>query len=284
MTSSPGSAPAWWALDIVVPEPQQSALAAWLVSQTGMAVEEKDDGSIVTFAAGDQALAGLDQAIRQQFPTASVSHRALAPTDWSTRWRRGLGPRGFGRLTVVPSWIPYQGAEQEAVVVLDPESAFGSGEHGSTRAALTLLERHLKPGDTMLDLGAGSGILAIAAARLGAVRAIGIEVDEEAMPIARRNAEHNQVAEVAEFLEGDAAHLAPLLGPVDILCSNILRSVNQTLLPAIKLSLRPGGRAIFAGMELPESPLFRPVLETAGFTIADEAVDDAWWAVLGVLR
>lgn len=282
MTTRPGSAEAWWALDVLVPQPHRAALAAWLVSHTGMAVEERDDGTIVSFAAGDRVRDDLGREIGARFPGASIASRSISPTDWATSWRRGLGPRGFGRLTVVPSWIPYAPADNEALVVLDPETAFGSGEHGSTRAALTLLERHLRPGDRMLDLGSGSGILAIAAARLGAASAVGIEIDGDALPIALQNAERNQVGEVTRFLEGDAADLAPLLGPADILCSNILRTVNQQLLPSIQGSLRPGGKAIFAGMETPEAPLFCPILEAAGFALVDEVVDEDWWAVMGV--
>jgi ribosomal protein L11 methyltransferase len=165
------------------------------------------------------------------------------------------------------------------VVVLDPETAFGSGEHGSTRAALSLLERHLRPGDQVLDLGSGSGILAIAAAKLGAASAVGIENDAEANPVARRNAERNDVTGVVTFVDGDAGDLAPLLGPADVLLSNILRLVNASLLPAIVAALRPGGLAIFSGMEEMEASLFRPVLAAAGLTVLDEVTDTGWWAV-----
>src|SRR5690606_20410338 len=142
------------------------------------------------------------------------------------------------------------------VVTLDPESAFGSGEHGSTRAALALLERLLVPGHRLLDFGSGSGILAIAAARLGGTMAVGIEVDDEANPIAEANAARNGVADRVTFLHGDAGALHPLVGQVDLVCSNILRTVNTLLLPAIREALRPGGVAIFSGMEEAEEPLF----------------------------
>jgi ribosomal protein L11 methyltransferase len=198
--------------------------------------------------------------------------------DWTTRWREGLGARRFGRLTVVPSWLD-QPAGDGPTVVLDPETAFGSGEHGSTRAALVLLERHLRAGDRVLDLGSGSGILAIAAAKLGAARAVGIENDAEANPVAWRNARRNAVEDAVEFLDGDAGDLAPLLGPADLLLSNILRSVNTALLPAIVSSLRPGGLAIFSGMERAEAPIFRPVLAAAGLSARDEVEDAGWWAV-----
>ena len=98
---------------------------------------------------------------------------------------------------------------------------------------MTLLSRWVQPGDRVLDLGSGSGILAIAAIKLGAACAIGIEVDPEANVVAVRNAERNGVPDRVEFLEGDAGNLAPLVGPADLLLSNILRSTNSLLLPVI---------------------------------------------------
>jgi len=164
-------------------------------------------------------------------------------------------------------------------VVLDPETAFGSGEHGSTRAALILLERLIRPGHRVLDLGSGSGILSIAAVKLGAARAIGVESDPEANPVAVRNAARNGVGDRIEFLDGDAGALAPLAGPADLLLSNILRTVNTALLPAILASLRLGGVAIFSGMEESEAQLFLPALRGAGLRVEDEVADAGWWAV-----
>lgn len=154
----------------------------------------------------------------------------LDPVDWSVKWRDGIITRRFGRLVVTASWLPVVPEGDEVVVSLDPESAFGSGEHGSTRAAMTLLERHLVPGDRVLDFGSGSGILAIAAAKLGATSAIGIEVDDESHPIAEANAEKNGVSDRVTFLIGDAGDLGILAGPAEVVCSNILRTVNTLLL------------------------------------------------------
>lgn len=270
----------WWAIDVRPDPKRREWLGAWLVARTGQAVEERDDGTLVTFAEDERAAEALVAALAAEGETpVATSRRPLEPVDWTTRWRDGLGPRHFGRLIVAPSWIalPPGGGP---VVVLDPESAFGSGEHGSTRAALTLLERHLRPGDRVLDLGSGSGILAIAAAKLGAASAVGIENDAEANPVAWRNAERNGVTAAVDFLEGEAGDLAPLLGPADLLLSNILRLVNTALLPAIVTALRPGGLAIFSGMEELEAPLFRPALETAGLVVRDEVADTGWWAVV----
>lgn len=271
----------WWAVDVTPSAPTTGdSLAAWLVAQTGQAIEERDDGTLVTFAedeAGAEAL--IKTLATSPDPAATACIRPLDIVDWSTRWRDGLAPRRFGRLIVTPSWTDANAGGDDVVVVIDPEMAFGTGEHGSTRAALTLLERHLVPGESVLDLGSGSGILSIAAIRLGASRASGIEIDADANVVAVKNAAQNGVADTCAFLDGDAAHLAPLLGPVDLLLSNILRTVNVTLLPAIRDALAPGGIAIFSGMEEAEAPLFRPVLVAAGFDLLDEVRDATWWAV-----
>ena len=271
----------WWAIDVRTRPEGRDELGAWLVARTGQAVEERDDGTLVTFApdehAADELIAEIGQAAGGLAP--ETSRRKVEPVDWSIRWRDGLGSRSFGRLTVAPSWAPAPDDAAAPIVVLDPETAFGSGEHGSTRVALSLLERLVQPGDLVLDLGSGSGILAIAAVKLGAVRAIGIENDPEANVVAARNGSRNGVEAAVEFLDGDAGDLAPLLGPADLVLSNILRSANTALLPAIASALDAGGTAIFSGMEVAEAPLFLPELESAGFTVLEERTDTGWWGV-----
>jgi ribosomal protein L11 methyltransferase len=131
----------------------------------------------------------------------------------------------------------------------------------------------------VLDLGSGSGILTIAAIKLGASRAFGIEIDAEANEVARRNAFRNGVSESVEFFEGDAAVLAPLVAPVELVLSNILRSVNTALLPMISAALVPSGIAIFSGMEQAEAQDFREALSAYGFIPIQDTLDAGWWGV-----
>ena len=256
----------WWAIDVRTPPDGREKLGAWLVKRTGQAVEERGDGTLVTFApdehAADELIAEIALAADGFAP--ETSRRRIEPVDWSTHWRDGLGSRSFGRLTVAPSWAADPSDSDGTIVVLDPESAFGSGEHGSTRIALSLMERLIQPGGLVLDLGSGSGILALAAVKLGAGRAVGIDNDPEANVVAARNASRNGVEDAVEFLDGDAGDLAPLLGPADLVLSNILRSANTALLPAI-------GKAL--------APLFLPGLESAGFTVLEDLTDTGWWGV-----
>ena len=273
----------WYAVEVRSPDAERERVAAWLVGKTGHAVEERDDGTLIgaveNQSEADALLRGLQDAFRGQ--AAGASH-PLPDIDWRLRWRDGLGPRRIGRLTIAPSWSVVDPAA--VTVVIDPETAFGSGAHGSTRAMLALLDQVIRPGDRVLDLGSGSGILAIAALKLGAARAIGIDFDPESEPVALANARRNGVAEGVEFLTGDATVLAPLLAPVDLVLANTIRSLNQVLLPLIEPALASEGRVVFGGMERAERELFLPLLGEHGLRMTHEARDEQWWAVAARLE
>jgi len=269
-----------WAIEVRAPPGSRAATAVRLVEWTNVAVEERPDGTLVSFAPtaaeAEALLARLEEAIPSGLQTTCTR---IEDTDWSLRWRDGLAPHRIGRLSIVPSWLHPDTAPTDQSVILDPGGAFGSGEHGSTRAALALSERLIPPGAVVLDLGSGSGILAIAALALGARQAIGIELDAQAVEVAEANARRNGVAHAVSFLVGDARVLAPLLGPVDVVVANILRTVNTALLPLIHGSLRTDGVAIFSGMELEEADEFMAALAHARFDVVDQRTDDGWWAV-----
>ncbi len=271
----------WWAVDVVVARDTSAQVARWLAAETGQAVEERSDGSLAA-AVPDEAHAGrISQLIGEQWAGATATVRRLPDTDWSLEWRRGLAPRTIGDLVVAPSWAMPDAGHPGNTIVLDPGMAFGSGEHGSTRAALRLMQGRDLRGRNVFDLGSGSGILSLAAVRLGASSAVGIEMEPAAVEVAEENARTNGIAAV-RFIAGDAAALLPLLGRADLIASNILRQPNIELLPLIAPALEPGGAAIFSGMEESEAPLFLPHLQSAGLTAVEQLTDEGWWAVTAV--
>jgi ribosomal protein L11 methyltransferase len=158
--------------------------------------------------------------------------------------------------------------------------AFGTGEHESTRGALRLLSRAVRAGDSVADLGAGSAVLAIAAAKLGAARVAAIEVDGDAISNAVSNVERNGVSDRVRVIEGDARVLLPLLAPVRLIVANIISSVLIPLLPVFADALTKDGEAILAGLLITEQTLMHEALEQGGWRLETDDVEGEWWSAL----
>jgi ribosomal protein L11 methyltransferase len=134
----------------------------------------------------------------------------VAEEDWATAWKEFYHPMRFGRrLVVKPSWRVFQAGPDDLVIELDPGMAFGTGLHQTTAMCLALLEDYVRPGATVLDQGTGSGILAIAAARLGARRVIAVDCSEVAVAAARENVARNGLSSAIQVLHGDTPHPPP---------------------------------------------------------------------------
>jgi ribosomal protein L11 methyltransferase len=176
----------------------------------------------------------------------------VAEQDWVRLTQAQFEPiRVSERLWIVPSW--HQAPDPQAIVlVLDPGMAFGTGSHPTTRLCLELLEREVKAGDTVLDYGCGSGILAIAAARLGAGEVVGVDIDPQALIAARDNAASNKVSarfvDAAHPLKGDESNDADDRGGFDIVVANILANPLRALAPALTAQVRAGGRLALSGI------------------------------------
>lgn len=170
------------------------------------------------------------------------SLEAVAEQDWVRLTQSQFDPIQISsRLWIVPSW--HAAPDADALnIQLDPGLAFGTGSHPTTRLCLEWLERQVQPGCSVLDVGCGSGILAIAAARLGAGHIVGTDIDPQAVAAARRNAAVNGVTVSIE----DAANFRP--GEYDLVVANILANPLQTLAPALCSHVRPGGRLALAGL------------------------------------
>ncbi len=240
-------------------------------------VHEDGDRLVTHFPPGTD-LDVVKQVLRAADAQVSVETADVPPVDWTEAWKGSLDAHQVGSLVVTPPWLAdrYDAAR---TIVIDPGMAFGTGEHGTTRGVMRLLDGVLRAGDTVADLGAGSAVLAIAAAKLGAARVFAIELDEEAIPNALENVERNGVTSVVHVFQGDAGVLLPLVAPVRVVVANIISSVLETLLPGIAAALTPDGAAILSGILREERPHMLAVLERDGWQVTAEDEEDIWWSV-----
>lgn len=202
--------------------------------------------------------------------------------DWEELWKRGLGPRRVTeRLVVTPSWSTPDLRPDDLLIVVDPGMAFGNAEHGTTRGCLRLLDGRVRPGDRILDVGAGSAILSIAAALLGAGQVHAVEMDELAVPTARDNVAANGVAARVRVEEArlDSDGVAAL-GVHDGVVANIETGHLVPLLPGLRAATRVGGWLLLSGILEHEAARIRTLTEGDGFTLTGSDADGEWRSMI----
>lgn len=267
----------WYSLRVESPAHRDSAIAA-LFAAGAQGVHE--DGTALITSFPDEATArAAGAAARAADPTATCEVQPAASVDWSTAWRDHARVVTLGSLTVTPPWLA-AGLDRRRTIVIDPGMAFGTGDHASTRGAITLLQDVIRDRSTVADLGSGSAILSIAAAKLGASRVWAIEIDPEAQENAETNVEDNGVADVVQLLEGDAAVLLPLIAPVDVVAANIISSVIVDLMPSITTAVVPEGFVILSGILENERGVVLDALREHEWELRRTYLEEDWWSAL----
>jgi ribosomal protein L11 methyltransferase len=281
----------WLVLVVRTADPDLLPLAADVLAPYGGGAVLEAEGGLVAYAAEPDDVEAFVREIsgrlRDELPAAAapeVSWRWQENEDWARKWKEGLGPRQVTeRIVVKPTWCAWDARQGQVVIDIDPQMAFGTGEHATTRGCLRLLDDVLRPGDRVLDVGSGSAILAIAAARLGAREVIAVEYDPDANLNARENLEGNGVEGIVEIVEqmADPA-LLDGLGPFDLVLANILSGVIRPLLPAFHAALggTPEGRLIVSGILRTEAPSVVHDAEVAGFRVVEIDEEEEWWSAL----
>ncbi|MGQ9522383.1 MAG: 50S ribosomal protein L11 methyltransferase [Anaerolineae bacterium] len=214
----------------------------------------------------------------QILPLPPPSFRIVAETDWAEAWKQHLTVLHVGqRLIIRPSWLPYVPAAEELVIELDPGMAFGTGTHPTTQMCLLALEDTVHSGARVLDLGTGSGILAIAAAKLGAGRVLALDTDPQAVAVARENVRRNGVADRVRVARGS---LAQAVGRFDLIVVNILAQVIVEMLDqGLARRLAPEGRLVVTGLLLGQEEEVRKAFQRNGLVIVGRRQMEDWVAL-----
>lgn len=223
------------------------------------------------------------EALRTENPAVDLGRLAIETNqvneeDWSTAWKAYYHPTKIGKkLVVVPCWEEYTPSPREVPVILDPGMAFGTGTHETTRLCMQLLEDCVGPDTRMLDVGTGSGILAITALLLGAQEAVGVDIDALAVKIAGENAALNGVEDKVRFLCGDLTE--QISGAYDVICANIVADVIIRLADDVTSFMHPGSVLLVSGIIEERCEEVRSVLEGKGLSVAETRTENGWAAI-----
>lgn len=209
---------------------------------------------------------------------ADIELIPLCEEDWASSWKQYYKPIKIGeRLVIVPMWEDYSPCDGEVIVKMDPGMAFGTGTHETTRLCATMLEKYVNKSSTVLDVGCGSGILAICASKLGAEKCYAYDIDPVAVRVARENVKDNE----ADNVECDVSDLLHSVrkGKYDIITANIVADIIIRLLPDIKDFMDESSVLIISGIIDERCGDVYESIEKNGFHKVDEAHENGWCAI-----
>jgi ribosomal protein L11 methyltransferase len=276
----------WLALSVSVPDDELAELLPEFLLQLGGSGVQETRSRLTTYLPPPPDLRQFLSEAQARLRTLSRGRELKLEWGWHPHqaweelWRRGLRSRKVTkRLWVAHTWDRPRPGAGEIVITVDPGMAFGTAEHATTRGCLRLLERLIAEGDRIADVGAGSGILSIAAARLGAGAVTAFEQDPMACEVAGENVEANRVARIVRVAEGAVRGGQPLPdSPFDGILANIQCSVVIPLLGVLHRSLRQGGWLVLSGILLEEKEEVLRATADAGFAFDYEDIEGEWWS------
>ncbi len=233
----------------------------------------------------DELLADIKQAVYglKDIPITlfDISVNEIKDEDWENEWKNHFHAfRASEKFTVVPSWEEYEASADETVITLDPGMAFGTGDHATTSMCLKLIEKYVKQGQSIIDVGTGSGILSIAAHKLGAAPIRAVDLDKVAVRVAEENFEIN---DCAENIETDTGNL--LVGETekrDVIFANILAHIVDLMIDDSYQLLNDGGMLITSGIIVEKESMIVEHLEQVGYRILEIIRESGWIAIAAV--
>jgi ribosomal protein L11 methyltransferase len=211
-------------------------------------------------------------------PLPAVAVRTVEDKNWNEEWEKTIRPiHVTDRIVIKPTWHAYDVKPGEIVLTIDPKMSFGTGYHETTRLVLRLMESYVQPGSSLLDIGTGTGVLAIAGISLGATSAVGVDVDEWSFENALENVRLNHVQDQVTIICGDLSSVPA--GTFDIIAANIQLNVIVPLLPAMKERLSIGGAMILSGLLIPDRKQIATSLASLGLKVSGEMRENEWIAL-----
>ena len=238
--------------------------------------------SLNTALTADSAACDFNAGATASLP--GIRYKASLTADdseWLYKWQEHFRPTKVGeRIVVKPGWEDYEPASGELVIEMDPGMAFGSGLHETTSMCVKALERYMPEGAKVLDVGTGTGILAMAAVLLGAGEALGVDIDEEAVRVATENIRKNDLAGSIEIMKGDL--MAGVDYRPDVIVANLMADLVIMLSPAAASQIRPGGLYITSGILDIKEETVADAIRAAGFDIVEILHDGEWRAIVAV--
>jgi ribosomal protein L11 methyltransferase len=231
-----------------------------------------DEGAAAAIESTERALWHL-QAFGLR-PVGALRTRHVDDGDWTDAWKAHYVPQRVGRVVVVPSWLDEPLGPGEVAITLDPGMAFGTGLHPTTRGCLHLLQAVAPMPAHVLDVGCGSGILALAALRLGAERAIGLDTDPLAVTATRENAERNGLGDRVTAVRGTLPASPEARHP--LVLANLVAAVLIELAPRLAAHLAPGGVLLASGIIEPRAAEVIDAMRAAGLVDTDRRDDGEW--------
>lgn len=266
----------WAEIEIAVVGDEQEHYAALLTEIAGCQGWSGDSSAVRGYLPVDERLEGSLLALREA-AGREVTIRFVQEEDWANAWKQYFKPQRIGEHIIIkPSWEEFSPEPGDLVVEMDPGMAFGTGLHATTRLCLRALESYVTGGESVADVGTGSGILGIAAVLLGAKQAICTDIDPLAVRIARENIERNQMEGSVEAVEATL----PPPGEFEIVVANILPDVILGMAEELVAATKPGGLLIVSGIIESRTNDVQDGLSALGLTVLSVATEGEWVAIL----
>ena len=245
---------------------------------------DKDTVKVSVFVPEERSLPECRAFISDRFAAlgtkVEIFAEGMREEDWAESWKQYYKPVKLGKITVVPAWENYSPENDEVIIRMDPGMAFGTGTHETTRLVIRLMQDEIMGGERVLDMGTGSGILSICAAKLGAKSCNAYDIDPVAVKVARENVKDGGLDNITVGVSDLLAGVDLSGGKYDLCLANIVADIILRMLPDLNNYVKADGKIILSGIILPRADEIREAVTKYGYKILKEETENDWLAML----